>query len=127
MWAAIINTILGIWLMVAPAVLGTDNTIADNDHIVGPLIASFAVISWFEATRVTRLYNVPLGLWLVLAPWVLGYDNSLAIFNDMAVGLTVVALSFVKGKITEKFGGGWAAIWQEKPLHAQQAQKNAKD
>lgn len=123
MWAQIINAILGVWLVAAPAVLGYEGIAADNDHIVGPVIASFAVISWWESTRVVKLYNIPLGAWLLLAPWVLGYDNSSSIINDMLVGALVLSLSFVKGKVTETFGGGWSAIWKSDTLHAQEARK----
>lgn len=126
MWAQIINALLGLWLMVSPAVLDTNKTTADNAHIVGPLIASFAIISWWESTRVVRLYNVPCGLWLLVAPWVLGYDSGTTIFNDMAVGAVVVALAFVKGKVEEKFGGGWSAIWGNDPLHSRQVRNQPK-
>jgi hypothetical protein len=123
MWAQIINTLLGIWLMASPAILGADKTIADNDHIIGPIIASFAVISWWEATRVVRLYNIPLGAWLLLAPWILGYDSTTSIINDMLVGTLVISLSLVKGKITDTYGGGWSAIWKSDTPHAREARK----
>ncbi|MBF9253969.1 SPW repeat protein [Pontibacter sp. 172403-2] len=121
MWAQIINAILGIWLMVSPAILASDKTVANNDHIIGPLIAAFAVISWWEATRVVRLYNLLPAAWLLLAPWVLGYSDTTAILNDMAVGLLVIILCFVKGKVDARFGGGWSAIWGKDPIHAQEA------
>ncbi|MEJ8801410.1 SPW repeat domain-containing protein [Pontibacter sp. H249] len=121
MWAQVINAILGIWLMASPAILGLEGTSADNDHIIGPVIASFACISWWEATRVVRLYNLPLALWLLLAPWVLGYSETAAIVNDMAVGLIVAGLSVVKGKIDNSFGGGWSAVWHSDTPHAQAA------
>lgn len=125
MWAQIINAILGLWLMAAPAVLGYSNqtTTADNAHIVGPVIVSFAVISWWEATRVVRLYNVPLGLWLLLAPWILNHESTAAIINDSIVGLLVLGLSFVQGKIESTYGGGWAATWRKDTLHAREARK----
>lgn len=124
MWAQVINAVLGLWLMVAPAVLNTDKTIADNDHIVGPIIATFAVISWWESTRVVRLYNIPFSLWLIVAPWVLGYEHTLATVNDMAVGVLVTLLAFVKGRVEERFGGGWSAIWEEDPPHAREVNKH---
>ena len=123
MWAQIINALLGIWLMASPALLGFEGIAADNDHIVGPIIASFAVISWWESTRVVRLYNIPPAAWLLLAPWVLGYESTGALVNDMLVGAVVLGLSFVKGKITETYGGGWSAIWQSDSLHAQEARR----
>lgn len=124
MWAQVINALLGLWLMVSPAILGfEDKTISNNAHIVGPIITSFAVISWWEATRVVRLYNVPLGLWLLLAPWVLGYEPTTAILNDMVIGAAVAALSFVKGKVEGSYGGGWSAIWRKDSLHATEARR----
>lgn len=123
MWAQVINAILGIWLMAAPGVIGFNEAAADNDHIIGPVIATFAVISWWEATRVVRKFNTPLGAWLLLAPWILGYDNNLAVINDMAVGALVIAFSLVKGKIEMQYGGGWSAIWKSDSLHAKEAEK----
>ncbi|RIJ42849.1 SPW repeat domain-containing protein [Pontibacter oryzae] len=128
MWAQIINAILGIWLMASSAILGyaSAKTIPDNEHIVGPIIATFAIISWWEATRVLRLYNVPLAVWLLLAPWVLGYDHSLATANSMIVGALVLGLSFVKGKIEDSYGGGWASLLKSDSVHAKEAQKRGK-
>lgn len=123
MWAQVINAIAGLWLMAAPTILGADKTAADNDHIIGPIIVSFAVISWWESTRVVRLYNLPLGLWLLLAPWVLGYSETIVTVNDMVVGALVIGFSLVKGKIENRYGGGWSAIWKSDSLHAQEAKK----
>lgn len=125
MWAQIINAILGIWLMVSPAILGfsDDKTISNNAHIIGPVMATFATIAWWEATRVVRYYNVPLGFWLLLAPWILGYEPTTAILNDMVIGAAVVGLSFVKGKIEGSYGGGWSAIWKHDSLHATEARR----
>ncbi len=123
MWAQVINAILGIWLMAAPGVFGFDKPIDDNDHIIGPLIATFAVVAFWECTRVVRTYNIPLGAWLLLAPWVLGYENTLATVNDMGVGLLVIAFSLVKGKIENRYGGGWSAAWRDNTLHQREAQK----
>ena len=121
MWAQVINAILGIWLMAAPGIFGFSKTMADNDHIVGPVIATFAIIAFWECTRVVRTYNIPLGAWLLLAPWVLGYDNTIAIVNDMVVGGLVIGFSLVKGKIEQRYGGGWSAIWKSNALHQKEA------
>jgi hypothetical protein len=123
MWAQVINAILGIWLMVSPGIFDFSTNAANNDNIIGPVIATFAITAFWECTRVTRLYNIPLGAWLLLAPWVLGYDNTIAIVNDMVVGGLVIALSLVKGKIEKRYGGGWSAIWKDNPLHVQEAKE----
>ncbi|MBB6610968.1 SPW repeat protein [Pontibacter sp. Tf4] len=124
MWAQVINALLGIWLTASPAILGIeDKTISNNAHIVGPVVASFAIIAWWEATRVVRLYNIPLGFWLLLAPWVLGYDQMSVIINDMVIGAAIVWLSFVKGNIEGTYGGGWSAIWKKDALHTIEARR----
>lgn len=123
MYAQVINALLGLWLMVSPAVLGFGNPAADNDRIIGPVIVTFAVIAWWEATRVVRLYNIPLAAWLLLAPWILGYEQIAPIINDMVVGAVVLGLCFVKGKVEQKYGGGWKALWHSNTLHAREAKK----
>lgn len=102
---------------------GFSKAAADNDHIIGPVIATFAIISWWESTRVVRTYNIPLGAWLLLAPWILNYDSTIAIVNNMGVGLLVILLSLVKGKVAQRFGGGWSAAWKSDTLHQREAQK----
>lgn len=123
MWAQVINAILGIWLMAAPGIFNYSTNAANNDNIIGPVIATFAITAFWECTRVTRTYNIPLGAWLLLAPWVLGYENTFAIINDMVVGVLVIALSLVKGKIEKTYGGGWSSLWEENPLHVQKAKE----
>lgn len=118
-----ISAIAGIWLMVAPSVLGFDKTIANNDHIIGPVIASIAIISFSPCTGMVYKFNLPLGVWLLLAPWILSYENSYAIVNDTAIGVLVILLSLAKIKIKKRFGGGWKAIWKPGSLHEVEANR----
>jgi hypothetical protein len=113
MWAQGINAALGIWLMVAPAIFGFDKTIANNAHIVGPVIATFAITALFESTRPVRKFNWLPGAWLLVAPLVLGYQDTTATIHDLLVGALVIGLSCVKGKIHYRFGGGWSALWKD--------------
>jgi hypothetical protein len=113
MWAQVINAALGLWLMAAPSVFGYGAPAAHNDRIIGPVIATFAIIAWWETTRPVARWNVPLGVWLLVAPWVLGYGTTAAIVNSLVVGLLVAGLAAVRGQYRpERFGGGWAALWQ---------------
>ena len=125
MWAQIINALLGIFLMAAPSLFGLGPTASDNFHILGPVITTFAVVSWWEATRSVRLWNVPLGAWLIVSPILLRYDSSIGIATTVAVGLAVVAFSFVRGKRKNRFGGGWKALWRRGAVHEQKAGENA--
>ena len=117
MWAQIINAALGIWLMAAPAVWGYGPPAAANDRICGPLIATFAIISWWGVTRSVARWNLPLGLWLLLAPWVLGYSATAATVNSLVTGVLVAVLSLVLGTVSTHFGGGWDALRQNDPMH----------
>lgn len=127
MWAQVINAILGIYLMSCPDYFGYGMKAAasNNDHIVGPVIATFAITAIWEACRNARWFNIPVAFWLLLAPWVLGYDNTTAIINDMVVGVIVLALSFVKGHVSQRFGGGWRAIWKRDAPHNLEAKEAA--
>lgn len=121
MWAQIINAIIGIWLMIAPAVLHYNASGTDSCHIVGPVIAAFAIVAWWEATRGVRKFNIPLGLWFLVSPWILGYQEILPIINDMVCGALVIIFAMFKGKVEGNYGGGWQSIWQSGHLHEKEA------
>jgi hypothetical protein len=123
MWAQVINAVIGIWLMAAPQVLGYQGAAADNDHIFGPVIATFGIVAIADCTRNVRLFNVPLGAWLLLAPWILGYESTTSIVNDMVAGLLIMGLALIKGKVNARFGGGWSSLWQSGALHEKEAKK----
>ena len=110
MWPHIVNTLLGVWLMAAPAVLGYGGLPADIDRVIGPLIATFGCIAVFEATRPCRWATLALGVVLVICP-LIDYPTDAAA-NSVAVGLTVAGLSLVRGRITGRYGGGWSALWR---------------
>lgn len=104
--------VLGLWLMVAPGVMGYEAAAADNGHIVGPLIVTFSTIALWEATRVLRKWNYPLAVWLLLAPWVLGYGQTVAIVSDMVVGALVLLAASSGGSVSKRYGGGWSFLWK---------------
>ena len=110
MWPRALNTIIGLWLMAAPAVLGYAGTAATVDRILGPLAASFAITAFAEATRPVRHANLLIGALLVLAPLPLGYPTIAAV-NSIVCGIAMMALSRVRGSIKSRFGGGWSKIW----------------
>jgi len=97
-------------MMAAPAALGYGGPAAISDRIAGPLAASFAFVALWDVVRELRRVDAPIGLWMILAPLVLGYGGAAAI-NAVVVGVAVVALSFVRGEVTEEFGGGWRSLW----------------
>jgi uncharacterized membrane protein len=104
-WNLLACALLGVWLMSAPAVLGTAGSAADNDHVAGALVVTWAVISFGEVTRPIRWLNIPIGLWLITASWLLAGDTPVPQANDMVVGALLIPLSFRRGRIGERFGG----------------------
>lgn len=122
MIAQMVVALLGIFLMAAPGLFGLGQPASDNFHIFGPVITTFAVISWWEATRVVRLWNVPMGAWLVASPIFLSYEGTTATIVAVAVGAAVTGLAFVKGKREKRYGGGWTAIWRSDSAHHREAQ-----
>lgn len=95
MWARLINIALGVWLMLAPWVLGYDFAIArTNDIWVGILVALAALVAL--AWQPARWANTALGAWLIIAPFALGYAAwDAAAINDVVVGAVVLAVSLV--------------------------------
>ncbi len=110
MIAAILATLLGIWLMAAPAVLGYGGVAATNDRITGPLVATFAWIAISAVMRPLRWAVLAVGAWVALAPVVLGLSGP-ARLNGVATGILLVALALVRGRIHDRFGGGWRAVY----------------
>ena len=118
MWAQIINIVIGIGLMAAPAIVGFDKVASNNNHIVGPLVITFAVVSLWEINRNVRWFNIVTGAWLILSPFIIGFGAS-AQAIDIAGGIAVILFSLHKGKIKNKYGGGWRSLFQKHPLHVQ--------
>jgi hypothetical protein len=94
-----INLILGVWLIVAPAVFGsfaTDRIAAANDAGLGVLL--IAASWWLLAARTAHLYvsgfQLLCGVWLIIAPFALRYSAlSQVALNDLIVGALVVIVS----------------------------------
>ena len=114
MWFQVMNTVIGIWLMAAPAVLHYGRPAATNDYIIGPLVATFACIAIWEATRPVRWINLLLGLWMIASPIFLGYPQAGAI-NCVVCGIGVAILACMGGAVRQRFAGGWSALWRGVP------------
>ncbi|UQA60366.1 SPW repeat domain-containing protein [Polyangium aurulentum] len=96
-WPRWINLALGVWLVLAPPLLGhLDANAWTNDRLLGVLIALTAGLG-FWVPRV-RFLNAAFGAWLIIAPFVLGYIGSRAIMNDIVVGIAVAVVSFIPSR-----------------------------
>jgi hypothetical protein len=98
-----LNVLLGIWLFIAPFLLGYSDVAAAlwNDIIVGAIVLILAGIRVWKPmhNRWLSWTNVLLGIWLAIAPFILGYTEiTAALWNDIIVGVAIIIL------------GAWSAI-----------------
>ncbi len=108
--AQIVVATIGIWLMVAPHVLGYEGTAAaDNHRVVGPIVFALAVVSQSYVTRMLHWLEVPLGAWLAVAPLVL-VPPARGAANAIASGVVVLALGLLPTPRGPGLGGGWRAV-----------------
>lgn len=99
----------GLWLMVAPAVLGYDGAAANSDRIAGPLMVAIAFLAVFTITRGLRWLNLPVALWLLVSPWLLGSPTD-ATVSSMVVGVAALVLAPIGSPDQSRYGGGWIAL-----------------
>jgi hypothetical protein len=103
-WTLVVSTVLGLWLMVTPTLLGSTKPIADLNHLGGALMVTVSVITMGEVMRAGRYLNVLLGLMVAGLPWVLHGSTAAGQINDLMVGLVVAALAIPRGPQKEQYG-----------------------
>lgn len=103
-WTIAASVAVGLWLMFAPALLGSEGPAAASDNLVGALIVTVAAISTAEVIRAFRFVNVLLGVWLLIAPWALVGASTAALWSDMIAGVAIVILTLRRGTVRERYG-----------------------
>lgn len=109
MRAQLAGVAIGIWLMVAPAVLNYAGAAATIDRIIGPIVVAVSWIAASECMRSVRWLKAPCGLTLLIAPMLLEYATSSTV-NSIVCGLVVTWLSTIRGPLRARMGGGWRAL-----------------
>ena len=125
MWSAIINIVLGIWLIISPSIFEMNKITSNNNYVIGPLVITFSVISLWKINRNAVKANILLGLWLLIALIVLDFTRTIAFFSNGACGAFIIVLSSIKRKAVQHFGGGWRSLFQHNPLHLREAERIA--
>jgi hypothetical protein len=103
-WTLMVSAMLGVWLMFAPAALGSAATSAHSDRLVGALVVTVAVTVMAEVIRAGRFLNVLFGAWIVVAPWLLSGASPAARWNAAIVGVALIVLSIPRGRVIERYG-----------------------
>jgi hypothetical protein len=105
-----INIIAGIYLIVAPFILGYGSLTraVTNDVVVGILVVILGAISLVAMrSSAPRWLNAVLGAWLILSAFILGYSGtSQALWNDIIVGVVVLVLSIWSASTMASRQGG---------------------
>ena len=104
-WDLLLSTLLGVWLMAAPEVLGMQGAAATSNYVTGALVVTFAVIGGAEVARTVRYLNVLCGAWLIVAPFALGGSTPAAMWSSVVAGGLLIALSLPRGEVEERYGG----------------------
>ena len=102
-WNLIITSVLGLWMMFVPNLLGNTQTAADINHLGGALVLTFSVISMGEVIRPGRYLNILIGLIFIITSFILQGYSSIGQINDIVIGLFIIALSIPKGTIKEHY------------------------
>ncbi len=103
-WNLMASVGIGIWLMFAPAALGSSATAAHSDHLLGALIITFAVMAMADVGRALRYVNVLFGALVIAAPWLLNGATTGSRWNDVIAGSLVILLSLRRGPVGERYG-----------------------
>ncbi|MGS5089016.1 NAD-dependent epimerase/dehydratase family protein [Hydrogenophaga sp. A37] len=103
-WSLVISGALGAGLMLTRLLFDTTGPAADNDHVIGSLVITFAVMALAEVARPLRWIIAAFGVWLLLAPWLLdGYSAAGSVFVGVA-GLLLIGLALPRGAIVSHYG-----------------------
>lgn len=103
-WNLLLVAMLGVWLMSAPAFLGTVGRAANVDYLAGALVLTWSVIAFGEVARPVRFCNIPVGLGLIAATLLVSGGTELSRWSDVVTGLAVAGLSVRRGRIESRFG-----------------------
>jgi hypothetical protein len=96
-----LNVIAGIWLIIAPWVLGYSKDPYWNDIVFGAIVGLLALIRISGAYRDTWLswINALIGIWLFISAWVVD-STSTAATNDIILGVIVFVLAVASASAT---------------------------
>jgi hypothetical protein len=108
-WAPIASICLGLWLTVAPSVIGYGGLAAKNDQAMGPLVVTFAILSLSQVIRACRVANLIVAGWLLVSPAVLDHGRGVDL-HSVGVAIAIGALSLVRTPSRLQQGGGWRAL-----------------
>lgn len=97
-------TLVGVWLLAAPAVLGSSGAASNSNYITGALVTTFSILALAEAARAARFINLAFAAWIIFAPFVLNSATAADRWNGVFAGAILIALSIRRGAVRERYG-----------------------
>jgi hypothetical protein len=92
-----LNIILGLWLIIAPFVLGFNSMMGAmwNSIIFGVIVLALAVVGEYNVSETwSRWINAVIGLWIVVSPFFMGFASDAGLmWNNIIVGLLIIIFS----------------------------------
>ncbi|MGZ3715045.1 MAG: SPW repeat domain-containing protein [Ktedonobacterales bacterium] len=110
MWLQVCNIILGIWLLISPAILGLSPSVVRLDRIAGPVAIFIAVLALRDVTRGARVVNILTGLFLLIAVPVAQGVTTLDLVLNSVSGSLLIIFALPTGAVRQRVDGGWRAI-----------------
>lgn len=107
-WNLAAAVAIGLWLMFTRLTLGTQDGMADADHLIGALVLTIVSLAAAEVARPLRYLLVPLGLALFATPF-LNDASTAATVAGIACGVALIVLSLRRGPITQRYGS-WSRL-----------------
>lgn len=101
-WNMLVSGAVGISILAAPNVLGSEGPLADSNHVVGALLVCVAVIATAEVSRVVRYLNVAFGGCVAATPFFFCLWSRVG--QRLSFGIRLLALSLAQGCIKERYG-----------------------
>ena len=103
-WNLLLAVAIGLWWMFYPGNFGVIGAAAGNFTTLGALVITFSIMAMAEVGRAIRFINILFALWLIIAVFLINTIPANALWNAIISGVILIALSFPKGKILEKYG-----------------------
>ena len=111
MVARLLAVLLGVWLIVSPAILDYSSVATANFRAVGPIVFGTSLIAVWPLMRTLRWFELLVGGWLVASPWLLiKWYEAVGIVNTVGVGIALIIIAFLGGETRKNLGGGWRSL-----------------
>lgn len=103
-WNLLLCSAIGLWWMFYPGNFRVTGSAANQFTTLGALVVTFSVIAMAEVGRGIRFINIVFAAWLIVAMFIINNVPSQALWNAVISGAVLIALTFPKGRIREKYG-----------------------